>query len=306
MSTTLNDKNIKSVISDIPKKGFRTKFWREYRAGACKGNGVGKIMDSLEKMGIPASGDPANADLDEMPNIVQAFSALSNAMLKADGKCGKFQSHSKALCVAYRKAIVKAENKAADMARNADKIRQQQMAQKLKIEKSNEDTDKHLSKLKKENDQRKQLIKKELAGLDVRANKIEDACDAILKDIKQTRKEFAVTLKAFKSQHDKEGVNNEALEAKIDTTYRAIYKKRNIELHGKNIKSSLPKILKEATSLLSQYFKEDSVKKERVITGKKLKAAQQSFVKAQDEQRLIEAQFKQLLDQVQSARGEGR
>lgn len=305
MATTLNERNVKSVIADIPKKGFRTKFWREYRANACKGSGVAKLMDSLEKMGVPPSGDPGKANLDQMPDIVQTFSMLSNAMLKAGGKCGKLQSHSKEMCTAYRKIIAKLEDKAGELARNADKIRQQEMENEIRIQKENEATDQHLEKLKKENEERKKLVKKELSDLDQRAKKIDGACQTILKDINQARKEFATVRDAFKSQHDKEGVDNQLLEAKIDTTYRAVFKKRNIELHGKNINTTLPKILKDATGLFSQYANESDLKNERISTGKSLKSAQDRFVEAQNEQRVIETQFKQLLQEVQSARGEG-
>ncbi len=305
MATGLSDKNLKSVIADIPKKGFRTKFWREYRAGACKGSGVGKIMDDLERMGLPASGDPSKANLDEMPNIVQSFSMLSNAMLKAGSKCGMLQSQSKEFCVAYRKVIAKLEATATKLAQNADKIREKEMAQKMAIEKENEQTDQHLNKLKKENEERKKLVRKELAALEERGKKIVGACQIIAKDLSKAKSEFATVRKAFKSQHDKEGVNNDELEAKIDTAYRSVYKTRHIEVHGKNIQTSLSKLLNEVKGLYSQYFNDPDLKKERMSAGKMLKLAQSSFVSAQDEHRMIEAQYKQLLSEVQMARAEG-
>ncbi|MBQ4824351.1 hypothetical protein J4729_07275 [Leisingera sp. HS039] len=305
MATKLDDKNLKGVIADIPKKGFRTKFWREYRAGACKGSGVGKYMDLLEKMGVPPSGDPSKADLDQMPEIVQAFSMLANAMLKARGKCGKLQSHSRDLCLAYAKLIEKREDAAAELARNADKIKQKQMAQQLKVEKENEETDKHLEKLKKEHDQKNKLVLKELKDLHTRGAKIEGACNDIVKDVKQAEKDLEAVRKAWKTQYSKEGVNREDIEGKADAALRALIKKHKIALHAKNIKETLPKILKEATSLLKQYAKQSGIEKERVATGKALVAAQNSFKSAQDDVRFFLAQHKQALDELQKARPEG-
>ncbi|WP_027256606.1 MULTISPECIES: hypothetical protein [Leisingera] len=305
MATKLDDKNLKGVIADIPKKGFRTKFWRDYRAGACKGSGVGKYMDLLEKLGVPPSGDPSKADLDQMPEIVQAFSMLANAMLKARGKCGKLQSHSRELCLAYAKQIEKREDAAAELARNADKIKQKQMAQQLKVEKANEETDKHLEKLKKEHDQKNKLVLKELKDLHTRACKIEGACNDIIKDVKQAEKDMETVRKAWKAQYNKEGVNREDIEGKADAALRALIKKNKIALHAKNIKETLPKILKEATSLLKQYAKQSGIEKERMATGKALVAAQNSFKSAQDDVRFFLAQHKQALDELQKARPEG-
>ncbi|WP_291727410.1 hypothetical protein [Leisingera sp. F5] len=305
MATKLDDKNLKGVIADIPKTGFRTKFWREYRAGACKGSGVGKYMDLLEKMGVPPSGDPAKADLDQMPEIVQAFSMLANAMLKARGKCGKLQSHSRELCLAYAKQIEKREDAAAELARNADKIKQKQMAQQLKVEKENEETGKHLEKLKKEHDQKNKLVLKELKDLHTRASEIEGACNDITKAVKQAEKDMEAVRKAWKTQYNKEGVNREDIEGKADAALRALIKKHKIAVHAKNIKETLPKILKEATSLLKQYAKQSGIEKERMATGKALVAAQNSFKSAQDDVRFFLAQHKQALGELQKARPEG-
>ena len=43
MATTLTDKNINSVIKDIPKKGFLPKFWQEYRSKVTSGSGVAVV-----------------------------------------------------------------------------------------------------------------------------------------------------------------------------------------------------------------------------------------------------------------------
>ena len=41
----LDDKNIKSVIKSIPKKGFTAKFWQDHRAAFASGSGVAKALN---------------------------------------------------------------------------------------------------------------------------------------------------------------------------------------------------------------------------------------------------------------------
>jgi len=103
MSTKLNDGNIKKIIGLMAKEGYRKAFWQEYRAHAANGSGVGKAMDKLQKLGVPKNGDPSNAKIDQMKNITSALEDLTQAFLKAKGKCGGGQKQTKKLCEAYLK-----------------------------------------------------------------------------------------------------------------------------------------------------------------------------------------------------------
>ena len=91
---------------------------------------------------------------------------LSNAMLKANGKCGKLQKHSSLFCKEYRKIILKLETQATKLAQNADKIKQQKFLAEEKVRKENEDTDKHLEKLKKEHEANRKLFVKHIKIMD--------------------------------------------------------------------------------------------------------------------------------------------
>ncbi|OED46875.1 hypothetical protein AB838_18525 [Rhodobacteraceae bacterium (ex Bugula neritina AB1)] len=305
MATKLDDKNLKGVLADISKKGFRTKFWREYRSSACKGSGVGKYMDLLEKLGVPPSGDPAKADLDNMGEIVQAFSMLANAMLKARGKCGKLQSHSKEMCLAYGKLIEKHETAAAELARNADKIRQKQMAQQLKVEKENEETDRHLAKLKKEHEANRKLFVKEIQSAEDRARKIEAACLDISKDVNAALDKLEAIKKAWKTAYNKEGSDRPKIEAQADKGLRDLTKTFKIDAHAKNVKGALPKLLKELIENFKQFKQEDYNKKEYVAAGRAVTAAKRTFDDARDSVKLYATQQKIALEEVQAARPEG-
>ncbi|UWQ74437.1 hypothetical protein [Leisingera sp. M658] len=305
MATKLDDRNLKGVIADLPKKGFRTKFWREYRAGACKGSGVGKYMDLLEKMGVPPSGDPSKADLDQMPDIVQAFSMLANAMLKARGKCGKLQSHSRDLCLAYAKLIEKREDAAAELARNADKIKQKQMVQQLKVEKENEETDKHLEKLKKEHEETRKLILKEIKAAEVRGKKIEAACLDISKDVNAALDKLEAIKKAWKGAYNKEGADRPKIETQAGKGIRDLTKAYKIDAHAKNVKGALPKLFKELAENYKQFKQEDYNKKEYVAAGKAVTAAKRTFDDARDSVKLYATQQKIAQEEVQAARPEG-
>ncbi|WP_264211481.1 hypothetical protein [Leisingera thetidis] len=305
MATKLDDKNLKSVIADLPKKGFRTKFWREYRAGSCKGSGVGKCMDLLEKMGVPPSGNPAKADLDKMPEIVQAFSMLANAMLKARGKCGKLQSHSRDLCLAYAKLIEKREDAAAELARNADKIKVQQMKEQLKREKANEETDKHLAKLKTEHEENRKLILKEINAAEVRAKKIEAACQDISNDIDNALGKLEAIKKAWKTAHGKEGADRSKIEAQADKGIRELNKAFKINVHAKNVKDALPKLFKEVSENFKQFKQEDYNKKAMSSAARAVTGAKRAFDDARDSVKLYAAQQKIALEEVQAARPEG-
>ncbi|GMG84484.1 hypothetical protein LNKW23_37000 [Paralimibaculum aggregatum] len=105
MATKLTDSNIEKIKKEIRVKGFRTKFWREYRAGACRGNGVAKELDKLEKLGLPQSGDPSKAPIENMSEIVFALTDLEGAIYRASTKCGRLQKHSKEFCLEYKKFI---------------------------------------------------------------------------------------------------------------------------------------------------------------------------------------------------------
>ncbi|KAE9628147.1 hypothetical protein [Parasedimentitalea maritima] len=116
MATALNNSNIEKIKKLILKEGYLTSFWREYRSNATKGCGVGKALDNLKKLGVPKNGDPSKGKLDQMPEIIQGFDDLSVAMLKARGKCGGGQKHTKEFCVAYGKHIEKLHAEAVKLA----------------------------------------------------------------------------------------------------------------------------------------------------------------------------------------------
>ncbi len=305
MATKLTDSNIDKILKEIPKKGFRTKFWREYRAGACKGSGVGKIMDQLEKYGVPPSGDPSKADLDEMPNIVQAFSMLSNAMLKANGKCGALQKHSSLLCKEYRKIISKLEDKATKLAQNAGKIKAQKLLDEQRIQQQNEATDKHLEKLKKEHEANRKLFVKQIKEVETRAAKIEEACKKVSKDVAEAQKLLEAVKKDWKSKHGKEGADRPKIEATADKQIRAVAAKFKISAHAKSISGPLPKLVKDVTSNFTQFKQEDWNKKELVAAGKKVAAARRTYEQARDAVKFYTAQHKIALNELQKARPEG-
>jgi hypothetical protein len=305
LATKLNDKNLRGVLADLPKKGFRTKFWREYRAGSCKGNGVANYLDLLKKMGVPASGDPTKADLDKMSEIVQAFSMLANAMLKARGKCGRLQSHSKELCLAYGKLIEKRENAAAELARNADKIRQQQMKEQLKREKENEESGKRLEKLKKEHDETRKLIIKEINATETRAKKIEAACLDISKDVNGALDKLEAIKKAWKTAYNKEGVDRAKIEAQADKGIRELTKAFKIDGHAKNVTAALPKLFKEVSENFKQFKQDENNKKAMVSVARAVTASKRAFDDARDSVKLFAVQQKAALQEVQAARPEG-
>ncbi|GGE55128.1 hypothetical protein [Actibacterium pelagium] len=305
MATTLNDKNIKSVLADIPKKGFRTKFWREHRSRACKGSGVAKYLDQLEAWGLPPSGDPAKADLDQMGNIVQGFSFLSNAMLKAGGKCGKAQKHSEMLCKEYRDVIKKLEANATKLAQNAVKIKAARAAQDEKIRQQNEKSDKIMAKMKEDQEGNRKLFLKEIVAVAVRAKKIEEACKKVVKDVDNGVKLLEAVTADFKSKSGKEGVDQMVLEATAQKQIMSIAKKQNIAAHGKSVGGAMVKLQKDVITNFKQFKPESWNKKEMTDSTKAIKAMQTSYGEAKDSLKFYTVQHKIALDAVQKARGEG-
>lgn len=302
---TLSSKNINGAISDIEKKGFRTKFWRDHRSHVAKGQGVGKHMDALEKLGVTPDGKPDKADLDSMGEIVQLFTGLSNAMLKAEGKCGVLQKETKKLCTAYRKVIRKREDVATKLAQNADKIKLAQAQAELKRQKENEATDKKLAQYKKEADKKRALLSKEVKVLSERGAKLAAAAKMASKEINKAATDMNDLIGAFEAKHDKEGTNNAELEVRVLKGLETIHKKQNIEMHSKNIKGAFPKLLKEVTESFKQYVKVDGIKTERLAAAKNVKDAQDSFTVAQDDVKLFETQYKIATNMVATARKEG-
>lgn len=303
---TLDKKNLKSAISDIAKKGYRTKFWRDHRASAAKGSGVGKIMDQLEKLGLPASGDPKKVnEIDNMPEIVTLLSSLSNAMLKAEGKCGKLQGETKEFCTAYRKHIRTIETEATKLAQNIDKIKQAKMAAVLRQEKYDQEELDTLAKFKSDKVAKDKLMAQELLAINERAKRIDMACKDIINDTDAGIQDIEKIKTAWKTQHGKEGADRASIEAKANAALEALTKKYKIPAHAKNIKDALPKLFKEATTTFKQFNTIDDLKKGRMAAGKSLASAQGHFKEAQDGLKFFLVQHKIALEEVQAARPEG-
>lgn len=238
MATKLTSSNLKSVLSDVPKKGFRTKFWREYRAGACKGSGVAKALDQLEKMGVPASGDPAKADLDRMPEILDSFMSLANAMLKARGKCGKFQEESRKLCLKYSEIINNRVDEAEKLAQGgAAEIKLKKELQEQRVKEENKKTDEIIDGHKKALEEHKKLVKKEvehclktMRSLKLLAEKAGPAARSAAKNIEQR-------LEQWTKGRNREGVDKKRLDTAMSSAIKAEVKNSKVGVYQKELVS---------------------------------------------------------------------
>ncbi|GGE57508.1 hypothetical protein [Actibacterium pelagium] len=103
MSTTLNDRNIKKVLSQLGKNAVDAKWWKEYRSNAVASAGVEKALAKLEKLDVPKDGrwKASKENFKNFDKILQAMDELGNALIKARNKCGKAQSHTKQLVEKY-------------------------------------------------------------------------------------------------------------------------------------------------------------------------------------------------------------
>ncbi|MCB4455993.1 hypothetical protein [Leisingera sp. McT4-56] len=267
MSTTLNDKNISSVIKDIPKKGFTVKFWQDHRSAFVQGSGVAKCLKALKDRGVPPSGDPSGVPPKEMEHVIDWFYKLDSALAKAKKKCGKPQSHTEKFCAAFIKVVLKRLEEAQRLLKNASKAEAAQ-------EKQRQDTDKELQKFKKQQEKQQELVLDELADLDKRAKNMAKACEEMTKDIKLATADVNKLIKGLETQRNGDGKIAPDLGKRFENGLTAIQKKYKLPLHGQNLKSSLPKVLKELTSLFQQYLKLDYAKRERISAGASLKEAQ--------------------------------
>lgn len=274
MSATLNDKNIGSVIKDIPKKGFNVKFWQDHRSAFVQGSGVAKCLKGLKDRGVPPSGDPSEVPIKEMAHVIDWFHKLDSALAKAKNKCGKPQSHTEKFCEAFIKVVVKRIDEAQALLKNASKAEAAQ-------EKTRLDTEKELQKFNKQQGQTQELVLDELADLDKRARNMAKACAEMSKDIKLATADVNKIAKGLETQWDGNGKVASELAKRFENGLVAIQKKYSLPLHGQNLKSSLPKVLKELVGLFPQYAKLDYAKKERLAAGKSLKEAQDGLKAAQ-------------------------
>lgn len=274
MATTLTDKNIDAVIRDIPKKGFLPKFWQEYRSKVTSGSGVAKCLKALNDRGIGPSGDPSEAKLSEMKAVIDLLGELYKALGRAEGKCTKLQSHTKQFCAGFIKVVNKREAEAVKLLKNADKIEQAQ-------EKQLQDEQKQLDKFKKQQEKNQELILKELIELDKRAKNMAKACGEITKDVKLATADVNKLIKGLDTQRDGDGKVPGELAKRFEGGLVALQKKYNLPLHANNLKSSLPKVLKELVTLFPQYFKVEDLKKERISAGASIKEAQDGLKAAQ-------------------------
>ena len=270
---TLDDKNTKSVIKDIPKKGFTAKFWQDHRSGFCSGSGVAKMMNKLKAYNIPPSGDPSNASMMEMEAIVETYGKLYEAMGKAESKCTKLQSHTKQLCAAYMKEIRRLEAVAVTLIKNADKV-------EARKEQAKKDEAKEFAKFKDERDKTRGLVLKELEKLDTQARKVTKACESIQKDVSLATVDLKKLTAALDGQLDGSGKVAPELLSRFEKGLVSLQKKYNVPIHAQNLKNSLPKIFKELTGAFPQYSKLDYAKEERMSTASALKAAQEQLRKA--------------------------
>lgn len=274
MATGLSDKNIDSVIKDIPKKGFLPKFWQEYRAKVTSGSGVAKCLKALNERGIGPSGDPSDAKLSEMKAIIDLYGELYKALGRAEGKCTKLQSHTKKFCEGFIKVVNKREAEAVKLMKNTAKI---EAAQERQLK----DEEKQLEKFKQQQEKTQELVLKELIELDKRAKNMAKACGDITKDVKLATADVNKLLKGLDTQTDGDGKLPGELAKRFENGLVALQKKYNLPLHASNLKSSLPKVLKELVTLFPQYFKVEDLKKERISAGASLKEAQDGLKTAQ-------------------------
>lgn len=271
---TLDDKNVKSVIKDIPKKGFTAKFWQDHRAAICQGSGVAKAMNRLKSYKIPPSGDPSNASMMEMSFIQEAFTDLQKALNKAKTKCSGLQKHTKKMIDAYISEVDRILDTIATMVQNQDKEEEQR-------EKLKKDEEKAFEKVRKEQEKNQMLVLKELEEIDKRARNMGKACDIMVNELAQATADIKKLTTALQTQTKANEKLAPELLKRFEDGLVALQKKHNVPLHAQNLKNSLPKLFKDLTTNFKQYFKLDYAKKERMSTGAALKSAQDQMTKAQ-------------------------
>jgi len=274
MAKGLSDKNIDAVIRDIGKKGFLPKFWQDHRAWTASGSGVAKCLKALNDKGVGPSGDPSDAKLSDMQAVIDLLGELYKALGRAEGKCTKLQSHTKKFCDGFIKVVNKREMEAIKLLKNASKI-------EAARDKQLQEEQKELDKFKKQQEKNVELVLKELTELDKRARSTTKTCEDMTKDIKLATADANKLLKGLDTQKNGDGKVPAPIAERFEKGLLALQKKYNLPLHGSNLKTSLPKILKEMTGLFPQYFKMEDIKKERMSAGASLKEAQDSMKAAQ-------------------------
>lgn len=84
----LTQKNVASVCSNIPTKGYTREFWQKYRPNSCKGLGVGKALDTMKAAGLKNGNRSLNGmtDIAKLQTIQQASTVLTSSLSKAHAK----------------------------------------------------------------------------------------------------------------------------------------------------------------------------------------------------------------------------
>ncbi len=268
MGITLDDKNLDKIVRELPVKGFSAKFWQDHRSKAASGSGVAKCLARLKNLGVPPSGDPSEAPLEKIDDIIIVLGDLYRSLGKAEGKArGRFFEHTKKFCAAFIKVVEKRESEALKLRQHAAKIKAAR-ARELA------ETDKKLRDYKKQQETMQELVLDELAELDTRARNMATACRDILTDLKLAAKDVGKLHHGLTSQMNPDGLLPQPVADRFEKGLLSMQKKYNLPLHGANLKNSLPKILTELTGAFPQYFKLDYAKKERLATGKSIKEAQ--------------------------------
>lgn len=106
-----------AAVKQVKDKGFRKAWWQANRASSCKGSGVGKALDALEKLGVAANGLPTGVKNENAAQAMYAYDMLSNALLKAKAKCGMLQDETSSAIDEYKKVIKIAYPKVQSQAR---------------------------------------------------------------------------------------------------------------------------------------------------------------------------------------------